>query len=213
MSRWAAYRTEIRWTIVVVVLAVVGIIALWPRGSEQRSDTAAPPPAPPAARAVDPTQRTAAALETCRSTAGGPAGLTGVGVTCMADGKPVDLASAVAGEPTLINLWASWCAPCRTELPALQEYSKQPDAIRVVGVQVESDEADGLDLLRQLGVHFPNVHDGNDRAQAALKAPNLLPVSYVVTASGEVRRIDPPVAFESPDEVRAAVRRTLGSGP
>jgi hypothetical protein len=71
---------------------------------------------------------------------------------------------------------------------------------------------DGLDLLTELGVHFPNVHDGDSRIRAALKAPNVLPISYVVTASGEVRRIDPPVAFESPEEVRAAVERNLGSG-
>ncbi len=132
--------------------------------------------------------------------------------SCLADGRPVDVGAAVAGGPTLINIWAAWCGPCRTELPALQAYATRPGAIRVLGVQVQSDPADGLDLLTELGVHFPNVHDGDGRLRAALKAPNVLPVSYLVTASGEVRRIDPPVAFESPDEVRAAVERTSGSG-
>ncbi|MCI2421972.1 TlpA family protein disulfide reductase [Saccharopolyspora sp. K220] len=205
-----AYRNEIRWTIVVVVLAVVGVFALWPRGSDQQPDTTAsgPPPAP--SRVVDPALRAAAALQPCPSAAGGPAELAGVTGSCLADGRSVDVGAAVAGAPTLINIWATWCGPCRTELPALQAYTTQPGAIRVFGVQVQSDPADGLDLLRGLGVHFPNVHDGDSRVRAALKVPNVLPVSYLVTASGEVRRIDPPVAFESPDEVRAAVERTSG---
>jgi thiol-disulfide isomerase/thioredoxin len=206
-----AYRNEIRWTIVVVLLAVVGIIALWPRGSDRQAEAPAPGPAP-AARAVDPAQRAAAALQPCPAADGAPPELAGVTGSCLADGRPVDVGAAVAGAPTLINVWATWCGPCRTELPALQAYAAQPGAIRVLGVQVQSDPADGLDLLTELGVHFPNVHDGDSRVRAALKAPNVLPVSYVVTASGEVRRIDPPVAFESPEEVRAAVERTLGSG-
>ncbi|MGP4018330.1 TlpA family protein disulfide reductase [Saccharopolyspora sp. 5N708] len=207
-----AYRNEIRWTIVVVVLAVVGVVALWPRGSDQQADSAASGPPPVASRVVDPAQRAAAALQPCPAADGAPAQLAGATGSCLADGRPVDVGAAVAGAPTLINVWATWCGPCRTELPALQAYSTQPGAVRVLGVQVQSDPADGLDLLRGLGVHFPNVHDGESRVGAALKVPNFLPVSYLVTASGEVRRIDPPVAFESPDEVRAAVQRTSGDG-
>ncbi|MDI2032450.1 TlpA disulfide reductase family protein [Saccharopolyspora sp. TS4A08] len=203
-----AYRSEIQWTVVVVVLAVLAAVALWPRDHEQQQG--GPAAAPPPAERIDPQQRAAAALQPCPTGTGGPAGLAGVSAQCLADGKPVDLAGAVSGEPTLINLWATWCVPCRTELPALQAYSTEPGAIRVLGVQVDSGAGEGLDLLRELGVHFPTVHDGDNRARAALGAPNVLPVSFVVTGSGEVRRIDPPVAFESPAEVRAAVERTLG---
>ncbi|QIZ35530.1 TlpA disulfide reductase family protein [Saccharopolyspora sp. ASAGF58] len=206
-----AYRNEIRWTIVVVVLAVLGVIALWPRGADQQQQQSAAPAPAPAARAVDPAQRAAAALQPCPAASGAPGDLAGVTGSCLADGQPADVGAAVAGGTTLINLWATWCAPCRTELPALQAYADQPGAVRVLGVQVQSDPADGLDLLTQLGVHFPNVHDGDSRVRVALKAPNVLPMSYVVTASGEVRRIDPPVVFKSPDDVRAAVERTLGS--
>ncbi|GAA0539977.1 hypothetical protein GCM10011581_42300 [Saccharopolyspora subtropica] len=208
MSGLRAYRSEIRWTIVVVVLAVVGVVALWPRDAEQPPGSVAAHP--PAASTVDPAQRAAAALQPCPAGSDGPAQLSGVTAQCLADGRPADLAATVAGAPTLVNIWATWCGPCRTELPALQSYAARPGAIRVLGVQVDSDPADGLDLLTELGVHFPNMHDGDNRVRAALKAPGVLPVSYVVTAAGEVRRIDPPVAFESPDEVQAAVDRTLG---
>jgi hypothetical protein len=73
-----------------------------------------------------------------------------------------------------------------------------------------SDADDGLRMLDELGVHLPTVHDGDNRIRAALKSPNLWPASYLVTPSGEVRRVDPPTVFKSPDGVRAAVQRTLG---
>jgi thiol-disulfide isomerase/thioredoxin len=204
------FRNEIRWTIVVAVLAVLAIVALWPRGSQQ--DIAEQDALPPAAvEAV----RSQSGLQPC-PTPGDPRrvpDLVGVSATCQADGSPMDVAAAVSGRPTLINVWATWCPPCRTELPALQGYSEQPGAVQVLGVQVSSNETDGLELLRQLGVRFPTVHDSDDRVRAALKAPIGLPASFVVTAAGEVRRVDPPVAFKSPEEVRTAVRRTLGAAP
>ncbi|MFR9728964.1 TlpA family protein disulfide reductase [Saccharopolyspora sp. MS10] len=203
------FRREIQWTLVVLVLAVLAAVALWPGGSGDIGSRAAPPGPERAAPPVDPALRTG--LEPCPSPSpGGPERLAGVTGTCLADGAPADVGAALAGRPALINVWATWCAPCRTELPALQDYAHRPGAIPVLGVQVRSDEADGLELLRSLGVRFPNVHDPEGAVRQALRVPNALPASFVVTAEGEIRRIDPPEVFESGDAVDAAVRRTLG---
>lgn len=208
------FRTEIRWTIVVVVLAGLAVVALWPRGAApDMAAQDAPAPPPTASQSVDPALRAAAALQPCPASAGAlrdPV-LASASGTCLADGSATNLAAAVGGRPTVINVWATWCAPCRTELPALQAYSEQPGAVRVLGVQVQSDQGGGLALMKQLGVRFPTMWDGDGRIAAALRVPNALPASFVITAGGEVRRVDPPVVFSSADEVRATVQRMLGA--
>ncbi|GAB2741275.1 TlpA disulfide reductase family protein [Salinifilum aidingensis] len=211
-SGWREYGTEIRWTAVVLVLAAAGVIALWPRGGQEPAPDADAPQRdrPPASTEVDPAQRAAADLRSCREqgpAAGqrsGPGQLSGARGTCMADGSPVGLGEAVGDGPAVINVWATWCAPCREELPVLAEYARAQDEVDVLGVQVRSGESAGLGMLRELGVHFPNVHDPRGELRSALSAPNVLPVSYLVTEDGAVHRLDVTV-FRSVDEVRAAV--------
>ncbi|MGW3966288.1 TlpA family protein disulfide reductase [Amycolatopsis sp. NPDC005003] len=190
-----------KWALAAAVLAVALIVALLPRGGD---DSAAKP-----AGDLGPA-RSAAALQPCP--APGPAQpvkqLEGVTVDCLGDGVRVDVGKALAGAPALVNVWATWCQPCRTELPVLQEYAKQPGAVRVLGVQVQSPAKDGLDLLAELKVHLPSVFDGDGRTgpvRTALKVPPSLPASYLVTASGEVRFIANPRSFVNTDQVRAAV--------
>ncbi|MGW3999972.1 TlpA family protein disulfide reductase [Amycolatopsis sp. NPDC004772] len=190
-----------KWALAAAVLAVALLVALLPRGG---ADTAAKP-----AGDLGPA-RSAAALQPCP--APGPAQpveqLDGVTADCLGDGARVDVGKALAGAPVLVNVWASWCEPCRTELPVLQEYAKRPGAVRVLGVQVQSPAKDGLELLAKLGVHLPSVYDGNGQTgpvRTALKVPPRLPASYLVTATGEVRFIANPPTFGNTDQVRAAV--------
>jgi thiol-disulfide isomerase/thioredoxin len=193
--------TVTKGALAAAVLVVALIVALLPRGG---ADTAAKP-----AGDLTPA-RSAAALQPCppASPAAPVKQLEGVTADCLGDGASVDVGKALAGAPVLVNVWASWCEPCRTELPVLQEYAKQPGAVRVLGVQVQSPAKDGLDLLAKLGVHLPSVFDGaggSGPVRTALKVPPRLPVSYLVTAAGEVRFIANPPTFGNTDQVRAAV--------
>ena len=182
-----------RWLVVVLVLGLAGVVALWPR-----DESPAPLPTPSRQTQDVAALRAQAQLRPCA-----PSGEGGTDVTCLGDGSRTAL--ALKG-PLLINFWATWCQPCQEELPVLDAYAKQPGAVPVVGVLVDSREADGLELLARLGVRLPSVYDGADELRKKVKAPKPLPATYYVSADGQVRQITDPPYFTAPDQVEKAVR-------
>lgn len=187
-----------RWSIAAVILMVAAVIAIWPRSEpapqpEETSST----PAPDLSAA-----RAAAALPACP--AGGDVGeLSGLAAQCLADGRSVDVGAALKG-PMLVNMWATWCEPCKTELPLLSEYAATPGAIPVVALAVESRPEDALELLTALEVRLPSLLDEQGRTKAKLH-PVGLPASYLVGADGKVTLIENPRVFTSVEQISQAV--------
>ncbi|WP_280235076.1 TlpA family protein disulfide reductase [Nocardia cyriacigeorgica] len=179
--------------IVVIALAV----ALWPRGTDDADRVA--DHATSAAR-VDPQSRAAAGLAPCPHPADGSVGsgpLAGLSLTCVADGQPVDLAAALAGKPAVLNLWAYWCEPCRTELPILQEYANSVGpAVTVLTVHSDPDENKALAMLAALNdeqrtagrppLTMPAVEDPGAAVRAAAGAPTALPITVLVRPDGSI---------------------------
>ncbi|MET0235333.1 MAG: TlpA disulfide reductase family protein [Kibdelosporangium sp.] len=182
---------KVRWALVALVLVVAGTIALWPRTDQ------APQAVPPPVRTDLPTcSRQGIALETMR----------GVTATCLADGQPADVAQAFAG-PVLVNIWATWCAPCQEELPVLSAYATRPNAIPVVTVAVESEQPTAIAMLTNLKVRTPSLLDADGSVRRALKVPDVLPASYLIDAQGTVNFINDPRVFHSVADVEKAVGR------
>lgn len=194
-----------RWGLVAVVLLAAAVVAVWPR-----EPVAGPAPTV----STDLTDLTAlrarAALDPCPVAAAAAVAtgvLATVSVPCLGSAVTVPLGAALAGRETLLNVWSHTCQPCRDELPVLQDYAARPDAVDVLAVQVDGSPQAGLGLLTALGVRLPSVADPDGVLRAALGAPAVLPLSYLVGADGSVRMVNPPVVFDTADEVAEVVGR------
>ena len=77
-------------------------------------------------------------------------------LTTLAD-KPTDLAQVAAGKPMVVNLWATWCPPCRREMPVLAVAQKQEVGIRFVFVNQGEDGATALRYLTTANLDLANV--------------------------------------------------------
>ncbi|MCL5611168.1 MAG: TlpA family protein disulfide reductase [Chloroflexi bacterium] len=93
------------------------------------------------------------------------------------------------GQVVLVNLWATWCPPCKAEMPVLQAfYSKYREAgFTVIAVEDGDPTADVIAFVKDYGLTFPVWLDPTYQASDhAFKTPNL-PSSYVIDRNGRVR--------------------------
>jgi thiol-disulfide isomerase/thioredoxin len=126
---------------------------------------------------------------------------------CFTGGDRVPL-RAVRG-PAVVNLWASWCHPCRKELPAFQRLTERLDGeAHVIGVNARDDRAAAQSLAEELGLTYPNLFDPDDELRRALGRP-YLPITLFVDAEGRVRHLDQSGALDDA-ELADLVERHLG---
>jgi cytochrome c biogenesis protein CcmG/thiol:disulfide interchange protein DsbE len=103
---------------------------------------------------------------------------------CLGGGT-LDLGRA-PGVPTVINLWGSWCGPCREELPLLQEFADAAgDRVRVLGVISKDRAPQAGSFASDAGVRFPSAFDADGRLMAQLGL-NGLPYTAFVAADGSL---------------------------
>ena len=118
-----------------------------------------------------------------------------VALACFAGGATVRLTQL--GRPAIVNLWASWCEPCQSELPALNSYAQRvAGSVLVLGVATRDSRPRTQSVIDDLGITFPTLFDRDGELLAAVKRVNL-PVTLFVTAGGTVAYVYNARALDS----------------
>ncbi len=104
----------------------------------------------------------------------------------LLDGSVVDLRD---GEPRLINFWATWCPPCRAEIPEIDHYARAhaSDGLRVLAVNLAEDIVTIQRYLGPMGISF-SVGLDPERTLSASFGVAGLPTSYAIDRAGVIRR-------------------------
>lgn len=92
------------------------------------------------------------------------------------------------GEVVLLNLWATWCAPCRIEMPSLQRLAEElgPEGLKIVAVSVDVLPAgDVMQFAEELGLSFTILQDRTQRIEATYQTTGL-PETFVISRHGEI---------------------------
>lgn len=140
-------------------------------------------------------------------------GKTAPGFTLMdLDGKKVSLAD-YKGRPVLVNFWATWCAPCKIEMPWFEELRKQyaGQGFEILGLTADVDA--GKDVIaktaKKIGVTYPILLT-DEKVQDAYGGVDYLPMSFYVDRNGKV--VEATAGLSSKDELEANIKKTIASG-
>lgn len=128
-------------------------------------------------------------------------------------GRPMRF-STLAGKVVLLNFWATWCPPCREEMPSMEQLHQAYKAQGLVVVALSQDQASADRVrayLNEIRVTFPVWHD-RDRLVARQYSVPGVPASYLIARDGRIAyRVFGEYEWSAP-EARAAVEMLLGAG-
>jgi thiol-disulfide isomerase/thioredoxin len=95
------------------------------------------------------------------------------------------------GQVVMLNFWASWCGPCRQEMPLLDGISKKYGKMGFVlyGINVEQDNKDAKKMLQDLGVTFSILYDPESKL-SSLYNVDAMPTSVMIDKKGQIRYVD-----------------------
>jgi thiol-disulfide isomerase/thioredoxin len=121
----------------------------------------------------------------------------------------VSLRGEAQGKVTLVNIWATWCIPCRTEMPALQQLFKDlgPKGLRIIAVSIDdgASQKDVQLFVNDLGLTFEVLHDKSGDIQRVYQTTGV-PESFLLDKNGViVKKVIGEHPWSSPSNQRIVV--------
>lgn len=109
--------------------------------------------------------------------------------TTLLDGSRFDLAEHLAtdGRPVILNFWASWCAPCKAEMPDFDEVSREKPGVRVIGIAVSDTIENATAFAEEIGVSYGLGIDESEVIAAAYPFIGL-PSTWFIDEQGVIVR-------------------------
>ncbi len=98
--------------------------------------------------------------------------------------------SEYRGDVVMINFWATWCGPCRQEMPLLDELYQRYSRVgfNLLGVNIDDDSRRAMQMIEELGVNFPVLFDASKRVSEMYDV-DAMPVTVIVDREGTVRYV------------------------
>ena len=95
------------------------------------------------------------------------------------------------GHWTLVNFWASWCAPCRSEAPALERFwnEHRGQGLTVLGVNLDDNTEDAMAFIHRYHLTYPQLRDGDGRSWRDRYGMTGFPESFLIDPQGDVALI------------------------
>jgi peroxiredoxin len=119
--------------------------------------------------------------------------------------------SEYRGDVVMINFWATWCGPCRQEMPLLDELYTRYERVgfNLLGVNIDDDSRRAMQMIEELGVNFPVLFDAQKEV-SKLYDVEAMPVTVLVDREGNVRYVHhgykPGYEDKYLDQVRSLLR-------
>lgn len=206
--------TPARLAFTIVVLSLVGAfgISSCSSGDEPRPAPTAGPNASssstPSLGAAPAPRAAAPALTTL------PASITNAELKAVT-GAPIKL-SSYAGKVLVVNLWATWCGPCRLEIPELVKLYKEfrSQGLEVVGLSTEDPEHSAekvRNFVRDFEINYRVGWATNEVALGLMQGRDSIPQSYVISRDGQVlKRFIGFNPVTTPGQIKEAIQEALG---
>lgn len=118
--------------------------------------------------------------------------------------------SSLRGKAVVVNFWATYCEPCKREMPSLAELQKKygPQGLQILGIVTDDPgEQTILDFVHRMGVNYP-VLVGTDKVADAYGGVEGLPTTFYLDRNGKV--VDRVLGGVPADEIEASIKKALG---